>query len=98
MHCGATGPSAAPRSPNFEAESGVGKLPATSLSEYKSVKTVSKNKRTTRRKIVTTNTGVSQPMIGDPAPLFDMVDPKGNQFSLADQRGKIIVVHFGTTW
>jgi len=47
---------------------------------------------------VTTNTGVSQPMIGDPAPLFDMVDPKGNQFSLADQRGKIIVVHFGTTW
>ena len=47
---------------------------------------------------MTTNTPVSQPMIGDPAPLFDMLDPKGNQFSLADQRGKIIVIHFGTTW
>ncbi len=47
---------------------------------------------------MTATTQVSQPMIGDPAPHFDLVDPKGNQFSMVDQRGKIIVVHFGTTW
>ena len=47
---------------------------------------------------MTTTTQVSQPMIGDPAPLFDLVDPKGQEWSLADQRGKIVVLHFGTTW
>ncbi len=47
---------------------------------------------------MTINTQASQPMIGDPAPLFDLVDPKGKQFSLADQRGKIVVIHFGTSW
>ncbi|MFQ6028894.1 MAG: TlpA family protein disulfide reductase [Dehalococcoidia bacterium] len=39
-----------------------------------------------------------QPMIGDPAPSFDLIDTKGNMFSLADQRGKFLVIHFGTSW
>ncbi len=47
---------------------------------------------------MTTATQTMQPMIGEPAPMFDLVDPKGQQFSLADQRGKLLVIHFGTTW
>ena len=45
-----------------------------------------------------TTTQVSQPMIGDPAPLFNLVDPKGQQWSLEEQLGQILVIHFGTTW
>ncbi len=47
---------------------------------------------------MTTNTQVSQPMIGDPAPHFDLVDPKGLPWSLERQLGKFVVLHFGTTW
>ena len=47
---------------------------------------------------MTTTTQLSQPMIGDPAPLFDMVDPKGLPWSPEDQLGRIVVLHFGTSW
>ena len=40
----------------------------------------------------------AQPMVGDPAPLFDLKDPKGNTYSLAEQRGKFVVIHYGTSW
>lgn len=39
-----------------------------------------------------------QPMLGEPAPLFDLKDTKGNTFSLTEQRGKFVVIHFGATW
>ena len=41
---------------------------------------------------------IPQPMIGDPAPPFNLKDPKGNNFSLAEQQGKFVVIHFGTSW
>ena len=40
----------------------------------------------------------AQPMVGDPAPAFELKDPKGNTWSLAEQRGKFVVIHFGTSW
>ena len=40
----------------------------------------------------------AQPMVGDPAPAFELKDPKGRTFSLAEQRGKFVVIHFGTSW
>lgn len=47
---------------------------------------------------MTTDKQDLQPVIGDPAPLFELLDTKGNVFSLADQRAKLVVIHFGTTW
>ncbi len=43
-------------------------------------------------------TTVQQPMIGDPAPPFDLTDVKGERFALAEQLGKFVVMHFGTSW
>ncbi len=40
----------------------------------------------------------AHPMVGDPAPAFELKDPKGRTFSLAEQRGKFVVIHFGTSW
>ena len=40
----------------------------------------------------------AQPMVGDLAPSFQLKDPKGITFSLADQRGRCVVIHFGTSW
>jgi peroxiredoxin len=37
-------------------------------------------------------------MLGEPAPTFELKDPKGKAFSLAEQRGKFVVIHFGTSW
>ncbi len=47
---------------------------------------------------MTTTTQVMQPMIGEPAPVFDLVDPKGQPWSLEGQLGKFVVIHFGTSW
>ncbi len=41
---------------------------------------------------------MAQPMIGDPAPSFELKDPKGRTYSLAEQQGKFVVIHFGTSW
>jgi cytochrome oxidase Cu insertion factor (SCO1/SenC/PrrC family) len=43
-------------------------------------------------------TQVMQPMIGESAPTFDLNDLKGKSFSLAEQLGKLVVIHFGTSW
>lgn len=39
-----------------------------------------------------------QPMIGAPAPGFSLESLAGETVSLADQRGKIVVLHFGAGW
>ena len=41
---------------------------------------------------------MQQPMIGDPAPPFNLKDLKGKTLALADQRDKFVVIHFGTSW
>lgn len=38
------------------------------------------------------------PMIGEPAPSFELTGVNGQPFALADWRGKHLVVHFGTSW
>ena len=47
---------------------------------------------------MTTTSQELQPMIDDPAPSFELLDTKGNVVSLADLRGKFVVIHFGTSW
>lgn len=42
--------------------------------------------------------GVTQPMIGEAAPLFTLQGIDGVTYSLAEQRGKLVVIHFGTSW
>ena len=37
-------------------------------------------------------------VIGDVAPSFTLEDTKGNQISLSDLRGKIVLVNFWATW
>lgn len=39
-----------------------------------------------------------QPMIGETAPSFVLKDLGGKTYSLADYKGKILLVHFATTW
>lgn len=39
-----------------------------------------------------------QPLIGAPAPGFSLESLAGETVSLADQRGKIVVLHFGAGW
>ena len=39
-----------------------------------------------------------QPMIGQPAPGFDLCSLNGDSLSLADLRGKFVVLHFGAGW
>lgn len=39
-----------------------------------------------------------QPLIGQPAPGFDLPALDGEAVSLADLRGKIVVLHFGAGW
>jgi peroxiredoxin len=36
--------------------------------------------------------------LGDPAPDFQLEDTKGNKVSLADLRGKVVLVNFWATW
>ena len=39
-----------------------------------------------------------QPLIGDPAPAFQLPDLKGKTFSLTEMSGKLVVIHFATSW
>lgn len=38
------------------------------------------------------------PMLGEPAPAFRLADVRGDTLSLADLRGRYVVIHFGTSW
>ncbi len=40
----------------------------------------------------------AQPEHGGEAPPFDLPTLAGDQVNLADQRGKFVVLHFGTGW
>ena len=42
--------------------------------------------------------GVQQPKVHKPAPGFSLPDLNGEQTSLSDQRGKLVLLHFGATW
>jgi peroxiredoxin len=41
---------------------------------------------------------MQQPMIGEPAPSFVLPSVTGETVSLADLRGRYLVIHFGTSW
>ncbi len=45
-----------------------------------------------------TTSGLEQPMIGEPAPPFELPGIDGNTHSLADLRDRFVVIHFGTSW
>jgi cytochrome oxidase Cu insertion factor (SCO1/SenC/PrrC family) len=39
-----------------------------------------------------------QPMIGQPAPPFELSDLEGNRVALKDFSGRFVVLHFATSW
>lgn len=39
-----------------------------------------------------------QPMLGEPAPAFSLKAVTGETVSLADLKGSVVVIHFGTSW
>jgi peroxiredoxin len=39
-----------------------------------------------------------QPMIGQPAPLFELKGLDGNSYSLEQLKGRLVVIHFAATW
>ena len=41
---------------------------------------------------------LDHPMLGEPAPAFDLPTTDGSTLSLADLSGKIVVLHFGAGW
>jgi len=43
-------------------------------------------------------TKLYQPMIGEPAPLFELPGIDGKTYSLADLRDMFVVIHFGASW
>jgi hypothetical protein len=47
---------------------------------------------------VPSTAAVEQPMIGQQAPGFDLPTLDGESLSLADFRGKLVVLHFGAGW
>jgi cytochrome oxidase Cu insertion factor (SCO1/SenC/PrrC family) len=40
----------------------------------------------------------SHPMIGDPAPSFDLEEASGGALNLESFRGRFVVLHFGASW
>lgn len=40
----------------------------------------------------------SHPMIGEPAPAFELAEVGGDSLDLAGFRGRFVVIHFGTSW
>ena len=48
--------------------------------------------------LLLTSAAVAQPETGGQAPPFELATLDGETVSLADQRGKIVVLHFGTGW
>lgn len=65
---------------------------------------VNGNRGTTPAEISQVNTGSSAPIPtdgpdeGDPAPEFEVETLGGETFSMADQRGQVVVVNFWATW
>jgi peroxiredoxin len=47
---------------------------------------------------VTVNAQEIQPMLGHEAPIFTLNSLNGNENSLAQSKGKLVVIHFATTW
>ena len=45
-----------------------------------------------------TQTELHQPWLGEAAPDFTLDGSDGQRYSLADFRGKLVVIHFGTSW
>lgn len=45
-----------------------------------------------------TVTELPQPMIGELAPEFTLEGIDGDRYALTDLRGKLVVIHFGTSW
>ena len=41
---------------------------------------------------------MKQPWIGEAAPAFSLSTLDGNKLSLADLKGKLVVLHFGAGW
>lgn len=41
---------------------------------------------------------MKQPWIGEPAPAFSLSRLDGSKLSLADLKGKLVVLHFGAGW
>jgi cytochrome oxidase Cu insertion factor (SCO1/SenC/PrrC family) len=41
---------------------------------------------------------MKQPWIGNPAPAFNLSALDGKALSLADLKGKLVVLHFGAGW
>src|SRR6266508_4392649 len=39
-----------------------------------------------------------QPMMGKPAPSFELKGLDGHSYSLAQWKGKVVMIHFATTW
>lgn len=39
-----------------------------------------------------------QPLIGQPAPLFTLKGLDGKDYSLAQMKGRLVLIHFATTW
>ena len=40
----------------------------------------------------------SSPLLGKPAPDFELIDMKGNKVTLADYKGKALLINFWATW
>ncbi|HVS15894.1 MAG TPA: hypothetical protein VMV46_18375 [Thermoanaerobaculia bacterium] len=40
----------------------------------------------------------AEPLIGAPAPAFDLPTLDGDRVALADLRGQLVVLHFGAGW
>ncbi len=47
---------------------------------------------------MTTVTELRQPMLGEIAPEFTLEGIDGERCALKDLRGKLVVIHFGTSW
>ncbi len=48
--------------------------------------------------LLTATVAADQPMLGQAAPAFRLKDLEGKTLSLADLRGKLVVLHFGASW
>lgn len=51
-----------------------------------------------RKKDTIVNKEAPRPAVGNRAPLFTLIDIDGNNVSLSDFKGKVVVIDFWTTW
>ncbi len=40
----------------------------------------------------------AEPLVGEPAPAFELPSLDGERVALSDFRGKLVVLHFGAGW